>query len=77
MAQVKKVNVAVTYFTLITIRGKCFKAFCRSSLLPFQGNTIILCYKAILPWQLLWNCCKLPQYLCNQCYKSRPLKTEV
>ncbi len=32
------------------IWGQCYKTFYRSNLLPFHGNTIILCYKAILPW---------------------------
>ncbi len=31
-------------------RGQCYKTFYCSNLLPFHGNTIILCYKAILPW---------------------------
>ncbi len=30
--------------------GQCYKTFYRGNLLPFHGNTIILCYKAILPW---------------------------
>ncbi len=30
--------------------GQCYKTFYRSNLLPFHGNTIILGYKAILPW---------------------------
>ncbi len=29
--------------------GHCYKTFCRGNLLSFRGNTIILCYKAILP----------------------------
>jgi hypothetical protein len=29
---------------------------------PLHGNTIILCYKAILPWQLSWNGGELPWY---------------
>ncbi len=31
-------------------RGQCYKTFCCGNLLSFHGNTIILCYKAILPW---------------------------
>ncbi len=31
-------------------RGQCYKTFYHGNLLPFHGNTIILCYKAILPW---------------------------
>jgi hypothetical protein len=30
--------------------GQCYKTFYHDNLLPFHGNTIILCYKAILPW---------------------------
>jgi hypothetical protein len=51
-------------------RGQCYKAFYRGNLLPFQGNTVILCYKAILPGKLLYNDSKLPWYFCNQCYKT-------
>ncbi len=32
------------------IWGHRNKTFYRGNLLPFHGNTIILCYKAILPW---------------------------
>ena len=32
------------------IWAQCNKTLYRSKLLPFHGNTIILCYKAILPW---------------------------
>jgi hypothetical protein len=31
-------------------QGQCYKTFYRCNLLPFLGNTIILRYKAILPW---------------------------
>jgi hypothetical protein len=31
-------------------RGQCYKTFYHGNLLPFLGNTIILCYKALLPW---------------------------
>jgi hypothetical protein len=34
-------------------RGQCYKTFYRGNLPPFHGNTIILCYKAILLWKLL------------------------
>ncbi len=34
----------------IGTRGQCYKTFYRGNLLPFHGNTIILCYKAILFW---------------------------
>jgi hypothetical protein len=44
-------------------RGRCYKTFYRSNLPPFHGNTIILCYKAILPWKLLWNGSILLQYI--------------
>jgi len=30
--------------------GQCYKTFYHGNLLPFHGNTIILCYKATLPW---------------------------
>ncbi len=33
-----------------TCRAQCYKTFYHGNLLPFHGNTIILCYKAILPW---------------------------
>ncbi len=39
------------------------KLFYPSNLPPFPGNTIILCYNAILPWKLLWNGSKLLQYI--------------
>jgi len=32
------------------IRAQCYKTLYCGKLLPFHGNTIILCYKAILPW---------------------------
>ncbi len=48
---------------LFAIRCQCYKTFYRSNLPPYHGNTIILCFKAILPWKLLWNCSKLPQYI--------------
>jgi len=35
----------------------------RGNLPPFHGNTIILCYKAILPWKLLWNGSKSLHYI--------------
>jgi hypothetical protein len=41
----------------------CYKTFYRSNLPPFHGNIIILCYKVILPWKLLWNGSKLPWYI--------------
>jgi hypothetical protein len=30
--------------------AQCYKTLYRGLLPPFHGNTIILCYKAILPW---------------------------
>jgi hypothetical protein len=42
--------------------GQCYKNFYRGNLPPFHGNTIILCYKAILPMKLHWNGSKLPRY---------------
>ncbi len=41
---------------------QCYKTFCRCNLLPFLGNTVILCYKAIIPQKLPWNGSKLLQY---------------
>jgi hypothetical protein len=38
--------------------GQCYKTFYSGNLLPFHGITIILCYKAILPW----NGSKLSRY---------------
>jgi hypothetical protein len=35
------------------------KKIYRGNLPPFHGNTVILCYKAILPWKLPWNGSKL------------------
>jgi hypothetical protein len=31
-------------------RGQCYKTFYRGNLPPFHGHTVILCYKATLPW---------------------------
>jgi hypothetical protein len=42
--------------------GQCNKTFYCSNLPPFLGNTVILCYKAILPWKLPWNGSKLLRY---------------
>jgi hypothetical protein len=33
--------------------AQCYKTVYRSNLPPFHGNTLILCYKAALPWYLL------------------------
>ncbi len=49
--------------TVAGTRGQCYKTFYRSNLPPFHGNTVILCYKAILPWKLQLNGSKLPRYL--------------
>ncbi len=35
--------------------GQCYKYFYRGILPPLHGFTVILCYKAILPWKLPWN----------------------
>jgi hypothetical protein len=43
----------LTDFEIIVPRniwGQCYKTFYHGNLLPFHGNTIILCYQAILPW---------------------------
>ncbi len=40
--------------------------FYNGNLLPFYGNTVILCYKAVLPWKLPRNDNKLPRY----CFKT-------
>ncbi len=29
--------------------GQCYKTFYHDNLRPFNGNTVVLCYKAILP----------------------------
>ncbi len=31
------------------IRDQCYKTFYHGNLLPFQGNTVILCYKTTIP----------------------------
>ncbi len=36
-------------------QGQSFETFYSGKLPPFHGNNIILCYKAILSWQLPWN----------------------
>ena len=51
------------YFYNIVPTAQCYKTFYRSNLPPFHGNSVILCYKAILPWQLPWNGTKLPWYM--------------
>ncbi len=43
-------------------RGQCYKTFYHGNLPPLHGNTVIQCYKAILPWKSQWNDSKLPQY---------------
>ncbi len=48
--------------THVTTWGQSYKTFYHGNVLPFHGNAIILCYKAILPWQLLWNGSKLTWY---------------
>ncbi len=30
--------------------AQCYKTFYHGNLLPFHGHTVILCYKAKLPW---------------------------
>jgi hypothetical protein len=60
---------------LFAIRCQCYKTFYRGNLPPFHGNSIILCYKHILPWKLMWNGSKLPQYINPR--KSRVRITEV
>ncbi len=42
--------------------GQCYKTFYWGNLPPFHGNTVILCYKAILACKLQWNCSKLTRY---------------
>ena len=37
-------------FDEVTARAQCYKTFYHGNLLPFHGHTVILCYKAILPW---------------------------
>jgi hypothetical protein len=53
--------------TLLELRavedcGQCYKTFYRGNLPPLHVNTIVLCYKAILPWKLPLNGSKLLQY---------------
>jgi hypothetical protein len=60
---------------ILSTRGQCYKTFYCDNLPPFHGNTVILCYKAELPWKLLWNGSNLPQY-CNP-RKSRVKITVV
>jgi hypothetical protein len=38
-----------------------YKTFYHRYLPRFHGDTVIMCYKAILPLQLLWNGSELPQ----------------
>ncbi len=57
-------------FYKIDIRDRCFKTFYSGNLpTPFNSNTVILCYEAILPWKLLWNSSKLLRYFNH--WKSR------
>jgi hypothetical protein len=46
--------------------------FYRGNLPPFHGNTVILCYKVILPWKSEWNGSKLPLY-----YNPRKSKVKI
>ncbi len=41
---------------------QCYKTFYCGNLPPFHGNTVILCFKARVPWKLQWNCSKLTWY---------------
>ncbi len=43
--------------------GQGYKTFYHGNLPPFHVNNIILCYKAILPWKLLWNGSKFPRHI--------------
>jgi hypothetical protein len=64
---------------------QCYKTFYCGNLLPFQGNTLILCYKMILLWyQILpWYfnlrksryCSKLPWYFYNTGQKYHGILT--
>jgi hypothetical protein len=47
--------ILLRYFYNIGPWRQCHKTFFHVNLLPFQGNTIIMCYKMVLLWQLLWN----------------------
>ena len=55
--------------------GQCYKSFYRSNLPPFQGNPIILCYKAILHWKLPWNGNKLLWYFNPSSVSNLPSET--
>ncbi len=73
------VKIVMVHFSA----GQSYRTFYLGNLLSFQGKTVILCCKAMLPWELPWNDCKLPWndcklpcngwklpwYLCNQYYK--------
>jgi hypothetical protein len=48
------ISYSVTAF-LTFPGGLRFKTFYCSNLPLFHGNAVILCYKAVLPWQLQWN----------------------
>jgi hypothetical protein len=37
------------FFVDWTTRGRCYNTFYGGNLLPFHGNTVIQCYKVILP----------------------------
>jgi len=37
-------------FSFSATRGQCYEAFYHSTILPFNGNTTILCYKVIWSW---------------------------
>ncbi len=52
--------------------GHFYKTFYHGNLPSFYGNTVILCYNAILPWKLRWNGSKLPQY-----FNSKKVGLEV
>jgi hypothetical protein len=53
------VNLYQKSFYEIYHRGQCYKTFYAGNLLPFHGNTDILCYKVILHQLSPWNGSKL------------------
>jgi hypothetical protein len=46
----EEVKVLSRHRQLSICQAQCHKTFYRGNLPPFHGNTIILCYKAALPW---------------------------
>jgi hypothetical protein len=58
----KSVNYDRKKFYSTDPRGQCFKSFYSGNSRPFNCITVILSFKAILPWKLQWNGSKLPWF---------------